>query len=105
MEETGEIHWNTQLEDILSREGERALCFSWLHAKSQARFSGDGGNVQQWMAWFGEMTNVGEGVLDLKNILAAAKVNGMEHFIIEQDIVKNPEVALKICVDNFKKLV
>jgi sugar phosphate isomerase/epimerase len=73
--------------------------------KSQARFSGDGGNVQQWMALFGEMTNVGEGVLDLKNILAAAKANGMEHFIIEQDIVKNPEVALKICVDNFKKLI
>jgi hypothetical protein len=37
--------------------------------------------------------------------LAAAKANGMEHFIIEQDIVKNPEVALKICVDNFKKLI
>jgi len=73
--------------------------------KSQARFSGDGGNVQQWMALFGEMTNVGDGVLDLKNILAAAKANGMEHFIIEQDIVKNPEVALKICVDNFKKLI
>lgn len=73
--------------------------------KSHARFSGDGGNVQQWMELFGQMTNVGEGVLDLKNILAAAKANGMEHFIIEQDIVKNPEVALKICVDNFKKLV
>jgi sugar phosphate isomerase/epimerase len=73
--------------------------------KSKARFSGDGGNAQQWMALFGEMTNVGEGVLDLKNILAAAKANGMEHFIIEQDIVNNPEVALKICVDNFKKLI
>ena len=73
--------------------------------KSQARFSGDGGNAQQWMALFGEMTNVGEGVLDLKKILSVAKANGMEHFIIEQDIVKNPELALKICVDNFKKLV
>jgi sugar phosphate isomerase/epimerase len=73
--------------------------------KSQARFSGDGGNAQQWMALFDQMTNVGEGVLDLKNILAVAKANGMEHFIIEQDIVKNPELALKICVDNFKKLV
>lgn len=73
--------------------------------KSQARFSGDGGNAQQWMALFDQMTNVGEGVLDLKKILSVAKVNGMEHFIIEQDIVKNPEVALKICVDNFKKLI
>jgi sugar phosphate isomerase/epimerase len=73
--------------------------------KSQARFSGDGGNAQEWMALFGEMTNVGEGILDLKNILAAAKANCMEHFIIEQDIVNNPEIALKICVDNFKKLM
>ena len=73
--------------------------------KSQARFSGDGGDAQQWMALWGEMTNVGDGVLDLKNILAAAKANGMEHFIIEQDMVKDPQIALKRSVDNFKKLV
>jgi sugar phosphate isomerase/epimerase len=73
--------------------------------KSQARFAGDGGNAQQWIALWDEMTTVGDGVLDLKNILAAAKANGMEHFIIEQDIVKNPEIALKRSVDNFKKLV
>jgi len=35
MEQTEEIHWNQQLEEILSREGERALCYSWLHSKSQ----------------------------------------------------------------------
>jgi sugar phosphate isomerase/epimerase len=51
------------------------------------------------------MTNVGDGVLDLKNILAAAKANGMEHFIIEQDMVKDPAISLKRSVDNFKKLV
>lgn len=39
MEQDGEIHWNQQLEEILSQEGERALCFSWLHNKSQARVS------------------------------------------------------------------
>ena len=39
MEESGEIHWNKQLEEILSREGERALCYSWLHLKSQNRFA------------------------------------------------------------------
>jgi hypothetical protein len=37
MEQTEEIHWNQQLEEILSQEGERALCFAWLHSKSQAR--------------------------------------------------------------------
>ena len=36
MEQTEEIHWNQQLEEILSQEGERALCYSWLHNKSQA---------------------------------------------------------------------
>ena len=39
MEQSGEIHWNQQLEEILSREGERALCYSWLHNKSQGRFA------------------------------------------------------------------
>lgn len=39
MEEPTEINWNDQLELILSQEGERALCYSWLHSKSQARFS------------------------------------------------------------------
>jgi hypothetical protein len=39
MEETKEIHWNEQLEEILSKEGERALCYSWLHLKSQGRFA------------------------------------------------------------------
>jgi hypothetical protein len=33
------IHWNEQLEDLLSKEGERALCFSWLHTHSQKRFT------------------------------------------------------------------
>jgi len=39
MEQTEEIHWNQQLEEILSREGERALCYAWLHSKSQTRVS------------------------------------------------------------------
>jgi len=39
MEQEGEIHWNQQLEEILSQEGERALCYSWLHHKSQTMVS------------------------------------------------------------------
>jgi hypothetical protein len=34
-----EITWNSQLEDILSGEGERSLCFQWLHIKSEKLFS------------------------------------------------------------------
>jgi hypothetical protein len=33
------VMWNSQIERILSEEGERALCFSWLHTKSQNRYS------------------------------------------------------------------
>lgn len=33
------ISWNSQLERILSDEGERALCFTWLHSKSEKYYS------------------------------------------------------------------
>jgi len=35
----GTIHWNTQLEMILSQEGERALCYAWLHNQAQKRYT------------------------------------------------------------------
>lgn len=34
-----EINWNSQLERILSDEGERSLCYSWLHSKSEKYYS------------------------------------------------------------------
>jgi hypothetical protein len=34
-----EITWNTQLEQIISDEGERSLCYQWLHAKSEKWYS------------------------------------------------------------------
>jgi hypothetical protein len=34
-----EITWNSQLERILSDEGERSLCFQWLHTKSEKRYT------------------------------------------------------------------
>ena len=33
------IKWNGQIERILSEEGERALCYSWLHTHSQKRYT------------------------------------------------------------------
>jgi len=39
MEETGDIHWNSQLERVISDEGERSLCFSWLHSNSEKKYS------------------------------------------------------------------
>jgi hypothetical protein len=39
-ENTGvNIHWTSQLERVISDEGERALCFSWLHSHAEKRYS------------------------------------------------------------------
>lgn len=34
-----EVSWNSQLERIISDEGERSLCFVWLHSKSEKWYS------------------------------------------------------------------
>ena len=40
MDETiNSVSWNSQLELILSQEGERALCYSWLHNNSQKQYT------------------------------------------------------------------
>lgn len=78
-----------------------------MHVKDMAkavRFSGDGGNATQWIALFPFMTTAGNGVLDLKNILAKAKATGVEHFFVEQDMVADPEIALKKSIDYLSKL-
>jgi len=36
---TNDVSWHSQLERVISDEGERCLCFSWLHGKSQKMFS------------------------------------------------------------------
>jgi len=35
----GVVSWNSQLERIIAEEGERSLCFSWLHDRSEKRYS------------------------------------------------------------------
>lgn len=63
--------------------------------KKKVHFSGDGGDSKQWIELFPEMTTAGNGVLDLKTIVSKAKENGVKHFIVEQDMVSEPEKALK----------
>ena len=63
--------------------------------KKKVHFSGDGGDSKQWIELFPEMTTAGNGVLDLKTIVSKAKENGVKHFIVEQDMVNEPEKALK----------
>lgn len=68
-----------------------------LHVKDMServRFAGDGGDASQWMALFPKMTTAGNGVLELPKILSAAKRVGVEHFVVEQDLVANPREAL-----------
>jgi len=36
---SNDVSWHSQLEHVISDEGERCLCFSWLHSKSQKMFS------------------------------------------------------------------
>ncbi|MEA1786016.1 sugar phosphate isomerase/epimerase [Arenibacter sp. GZD96] len=63
--------------------------------KEHQTFSGDGGDAAQWIALFPNMASCGEGVLDLEAIIPAALDNGVKHFFVEQDMVADPEVALK----------
>ncbi|MFN8668171.1 MAG: TIM barrel protein [Gemmatimonadaceae bacterium] len=68
-----------------------------LHIKDMServRFAGDGGDASQWMALFPKMTTAGNGVLALPKILSAAKRVGVQHYLVEQDLVANPKEAL-----------
>lgn len=73
-----------------------------MHLKDMAklsRFSGDGGDSSQWIALFPQMTTAGNGVLPLKDIITKAQQTGVKHFIVEQDMVASPEMALKKSFD------
>ena len=65
-----------------------------LHLKDMKElqhFSGDGGDPSQWMALFPYMTSVGDGVLDIKGIVAqGAAGSGLSILWSKQDTVANP---------------
>jgi sugar phosphate isomerase/epimerase len=78
-----------------------------MHVKDMKEvktFSGDGGDASQWIELFPNMTTAGDGVADLETILPVAKKNGVRHFIVEQDMVKDPEQALKSSIDYLRAL-
>lgn len=72
--------------------------------KEKVRFSGDGGNPGEWMELFPYMTTAGNGVIDLPAIIATGKKMGVKHFYVEQDNVKQPEIALKKSIDYLRSL-
>src|SRR6202167_2865650 len=65
---------------------------------------GDGGFRSQWIELFPYMTSVGDGVLDIKGIVSQGRRSGVEYFFVEQDMVADPQVALKRSADFLLKL-
>lgn len=81
--------------------------YKMMHLKGMLElryFSGDGGDPAQWVELFPLMASTGSGVLDLEGIVNAASKGGVEHFFVEQDMVSNPEVALKESIVYLKDL-
>ena len=71
--------------------------FKLLHVKDAlepVRFSGDGGNADQWVSLFGKMADPGSGVLEIPAIIEAAKKSGAEHFYVERDLTPTPDQTL-----------
>jgi sugar phosphate isomerase/epimerase len=71
--------------------------------KEKKTFSGDGGNAGQWIPMFPLMTTAGDGVLNVAGIVQKAQDLGIKHYFVEQDMVANPEVALKRSADFLRK--
>ncbi len=81
--------------------------YSMMHLKDmkeKVHFSGDGGDPKQWIELFPYMTSAGNGVLDLKSIISKAKENGVKYFFVEQDMVNDPQKALKASFDYLASL-
>lgn len=72
--------------------------YKMLHIKDMRElkyFAGDGGDPSQWIELFPYMASAGAGVLDLDTVLKAARESGVDHFFVEQDMVANPQLALR----------
>lgn len=81
--------------------------YKLMHLKDMAElkyFSGDGGDASQWIELFPLMASTGSGVLDLEAIIDAALAAGVAHFFVEQDMVANPDIALKTSHDYLNAL-
>lgn len=102
-----DIYWTTaggaDPVDYLKKYPNRYHLMHLKDMKPITEFEGDGGDPSQWMALFPYMTNVGDGELDIVNIIETAKSTGVKYFFVEQDMVAQPEIALKRSIDFLKK--
>lgn len=81
--------------ELLSKYPNRYKMLHLKDMKEKRQFAGDGGTMGDWIPLFPLMASAGEGVLDLKGIVNKAKEIGVEHYFVEQDMVANPQIALK----------
>ncbi len=81
--------------ELLSKYPNRYKMLHLKDMKEKKQFEGNGGDASQWIPMFRHMASAGDGILDLKGIVKKAKEIGVEHFFVEQDMVANPQVALK----------
>jgi len=81
--------------------------YRMMHLKDMKKlmhFKGDGGDPSQWIDLFQYMTTVGDGVLDIKAIVAQARKSGVEHLFVEQDMAAHPKVELQRSIHYLKAL-
>jgi sugar phosphate isomerase/epimerase len=81
--------------------------FRLMHVKDmskEVRFSGDGGDSQQWIELFPYLADAGSGVMDIKSIVSHALKSGVEHFIVERDLAPNGLDDLRKSYDYLSKL-
>ena len=90
--------------DYLTKYPERYRLMHVKDMKELKTFSGDGGDPGQWMELFPSMCSAGDGVIELDKIIPKAVESGVEHFIVEQDMVRDPQTALQRSADYLKSL-
>jgi sugar phosphate isomerase/epimerase len=103
-----DIYWMTAAGvDVVSYLEKYSGRFRLMHVKDMSkdvRFSGDGGDPQQWMDLFPYLTNAGSGVIDIKKVVSVASKSGVEHFIVEQDLAPNGLDDLRKSYDFLSKM-
>lgn len=81
--------------------------YKMLHikdAKEPFRFSGDGSTPDQWMGGFPLMSDPGDGVLGVKEIIVQAAKGAVDHYFLERDLAPQPEETLRNSFDNLSKM-
>jgi len=98
-----DVYWTTaggaDPVELLRSNPRRYRMMHLKDMKQRVRFKGDGGDPSQWMELFPYMCSVGEGVLDIRAIVAQARASGVEHFFVEQDMASDGLAAMKRSAD------